>query len=62
MIKRRLRLTLLVIVAAAIAIVVFNYLAAPSIEEETTNFRMPVASPILEPDRPDLIGEPAPPE
>lgn len=48
---------LLVALAAASFLIYQKFLAQPSTEEDQTSVFIPLVNPILEADRPDLIGE-----
>lgn len=49
----------LLIALVVVAIAIYGYLAdSPPADIAETELRMPTGKPLLEPDRPDLIGEP----
>ena len=54
----RFTLALVLVACAALAFEIYKYFDAQNRAVVTSDFRMPVANPILEEDRPDLIGEP----
>ena len=54
----RFTLALVLVALAALGFEIYRYFEDQDRNEVTYDVRMPVANPILEEDRPDLIGEP----
>jgi len=54
----RFTLALVLVALAALGFEIYKYFDDRDRNEATADFRMPTANPILEEDRPDLIGEP----
>jgi len=55
----RERILALLIALVVVAVAIYGYLAdAPPADIAETDYRMPTGKPLLEPDRPDLIGDP----
>ena len=54
----RFTLALVLVALAALGFEIYKYFDDQDRNEVTSDYRMPVANPILEEDRPDLIGEP----
>jgi len=54
----RFTLALVLVALAALGFEIYRYFDVQDRNEVTSDVRMPVANPILEDDRPDLIGEP----
>ena len=54
----RFTLALVLVALAALGFEIYKYFDIRDRDEVSSDFRMPVANPILEEDRPDLIGEP----
>lgn len=54
----RFTVALVLVALAALGFEIYKYFDDRDRNEVTSDFRMPTANPILEEDRPDLIGEP----
>ena len=54
----RFTLAIVLVALAALGFEIYRYFDDQDRNEVTTDYRMPTANPILEEDRPDLIGEP----
>ncbi len=52
----RVKLALIIMAVGALAFWIFDYLDGGGSNQIPADFRMPVADPPIEPDRPDLIG------
>jgi len=52
----RVKLALVIVAVGALAFGIFDYFRSSNSYQVPADFRMPVADPPIEPDRPDLIG------
>ena len=60
--RKRLVIVLLTLIITALGIETYLFLVSPTTVPPSTELRIPITNPQLEPDRPDLIGEPRIPE